>query len=150
MSLLCSVPLPQCQIWDRRIPRWSESGSRINGYRRAFWPACLYEGQIKFFCAKKWFKKWKCTEDLNRHFSKKDIQMGGRYMKRYDHPSIKREMKIKITMRYHLHLLEWLLSKSQEISVGGDVEKRKPSQTVGRSANWCSDNGKQYKGSSRN
>ena len=32
---------------------------------------------------------------------------------------------IKTSMRYHLTLVEWLLSQRQEISVGEDVEKRK-------------------------
>ena len=42
------------------------------------------------------------------------------------------------------------LLKRQEIeSVGGDVEKRKPSYNVGGSVNWCSHYGKQYGDSSK-
>ena len=93
----------------------------------------------------------KQVKELNRHFSKEDIQRLTNTRRNTQHHLLLEKCKSNLQLGITSHQSEWPASKNPQItSVGEDVEKRQHSCTAGGNVNWYSHYGRQCGGSLQN
>ena len=86
-------------------------------------------------------KEIKWAKDLDRHFSKEDIQMVNKNMKRCS--ASLRDMQIKTMTRYHFTPARMVIIEKTRDKYWKVLEEKGTLCTIGGNVNWCSHYGNQ-------
>ena len=139
------------KCWDPlvsliKIHPWQENNSKWNNWQRINF-LNMQAAHISKYRKNNPIKKWE--KDLNRHFSKEDIQMANRHMKRGWTSLIIRNANPNNEISPHT-CQNGHQQSLQITNVGKDVQKREPLYTVGRNTIGAAAMEISHEGSSKN